>query len=208
MSTFSKHLFAAMMGAAILSSCSRPVAYFQRGPVENYHAPKTETVAAVTPVEATEPTVTVTPAESAASIAVAPPVTTVATAMTEIEAYVRNDSKLATDKKVNKRMDRVKRLLATTNAPAVAPNATAPAKKLTLMERTVLKKMDKKINRTLAPEKTQAASNTRLGAIIGVVGLLLILVGAIASSGAVVLIGLLGLIVGLVLLLIGLASNA
>lgn len=200
-STFTKHLCAALMGAAILSSCSRPVAHFQRGPVERYNTPQTETVAAVTPT----PAEAVQPAEvvATAPVAVATPapaeqVTQANAAITQIEAYVRNDNKLATDKKLNKRMDRVKTMLATTATKAsLAPSATTSAKKTNLLERMALKKIDKQIKNKLSPQRTMAKSLLTIGLIIGIAGLILILVG---STG----IGVIAVIVGLVLILLDL----
>lgn len=200
-STFTKHMYAALMGVAILSSCSRPVAYFQRGPVSPYNAPKTETVAAVTPA----PVEVVQPAEAVATapVAVATPapadqVAQANAAMTQIEAYVRNDSKLATDKKLNKRMDRVRTMLATaTTKGSLAPNATTSTKKMNVLERLATKRIDKQIKNKLSPERTMAKSILTIGLVIAAIGLILILVG----SGT---LGVIALIVGLVLVVLDL----
>lgn len=200
-STFTKHLCAALMGVVILSSCSRPVAYFQRGPVEHYNTPKTQTVAAVTPApaEAVQPAEAVAAAPVAvATPAPAEPVAQAKAAMTQIEAYVRNDSKLATDKKLNKRMDRVKTMLASASRKAsLAPNATTSAKKMNLLERMATKRIDKQIKHKLSPERTMAKSLLTIGIVIAVIGLILILVNATA-------IGIIALIVGLVLVVLDL----
>ena len=208
MSTLSKHLFAALMGAAVLSSCSRPVAYFQASQREHFATPKTETVVVVTPTEAAQPVATVeVPTPDAAPAAPAEQLAQTKQVIGQLDAYVRNDSKLASNKKLTKRMARVNELLAMVNTKTAVSTQATSTKKMGLMERLVLKKMNKKIHRTLVPEETKVASNTKLGAIIGVVGLLFILIGAVAGSGVVVLLGLIGLIVGLVLLLIGLANT-
>ena len=200
-STFTKHIYTALMGVAVLSSCSRPVAYFQRGPVEHYNTPKTETVAVATPAEtvaapqavSVEPGAVATPAPAPAE-----QVAQAKATMTQIEAYVRNDSKLATDKKLNKRLNRVNAMLETAATKAsLAPNATTSAKKATLLERIATKKIDKQIKHKLSPERTMAKSLLTIGLIIGVAGLILILVNATG-------IGVLALIVGLVLVLLDL----
>jgi DMSO reductase anchor subunit len=198
-STFTKHICTALMGVAILSSCSRPVAYFQRGPVNHYNTPKTETVAVATPAEVAQPAEVVAPAPvAAATPAPAEQIAQANATMSQIEAYVRNDSKLATDKKLNKRMDRVKTMLATaTEKASLAPNATTSPKKATLLERMATKRIDKQIKNKLSPERTMAKSLLTIGLIVGVIGLILILVG----SGA---IGVIALIVGLALILVDL----
>lgn len=198
--TFTKHIGAALMGVAILSSCSRPVAYFQRGPVEHYNTPKTETVAMAAPAAVAQPAEAT---ETAPADVVAPaPAEQIAqanVAMTQIEAYVRNDNKLATDKKLNKRMDRVKTMLATaTTKSSVAPNAVASTKKATLLERMAIKKIDKQIKNKLSPERTMAKSLLTIGLIVGVIGLILLLL-SVANP-----LGLIALIVGLALILVDL----
>ncbi len=199
-STFTKHLFAMLMGVAVLSSCSRPVAYFQRGPVAHHNAPKTETVAVAAPVEAVQPAEVVAAAPVAAvTPAPAQQVATANAAMTQIEAYVRNDNKLATDKKLNKRMDRVKTMLASaTTKVSTAPNAVTSTKKASLLERMAVKKIDKQIKHKLSPERTMAKSLLTIGLIVGVIGLLLIIL-QVASP-----LGIIALIVGLALILVDL----
>ncbi len=196
--TFTKHICAALMGVAILSSCSRPVAYFQRGPVEHYNTPKT--VAVATPAEVAQPAEAVDVAPTAVvTPAAAEQVAQANVAMTQIEAYVRNDNKLATDKKLNKRMDRVKSMLATaTTKASLAPNTTASTKKANLLERMAIKKIDKQIKNKLSPERTMAKSLLTIGLIVGVIGLIFLLLG-IANP-----LGLIALIVGLALILVDL----
>ncbi len=212
MKTFTKQLCAALIGVVVLSSCSRPVAYFQRGPVENYHTPKTETVAVVTPVEAAQPALGTTAAEPVAPVAAvseATPANAVAqanTAMTQLEAYVRNDSKLAADKNVSKRIARAKQLLATAATKATTtPNATASPKKMNLLERMATKHIDKQIKHKLAPDQTKrtmAKSLLKIGLIVGLIGLILLLVG----NGFGATLGLIGLIGGAVLVIVDLGG--
>jgi len=209
MSTFSKNLFTALIGAAILSSCSRPVAYFQPTARENFKSAQPQAVAAVTPVAeesvAAQPTevATVTPATVAP---VEQQLAQTKQAVSQVEAYVRNDNKLASNKKLAKRMVRLNEMLATTSAKAEVATNVASTKKMSLMERAMLKKIDKKIKNHVAPDQTKAmSSNVRLGVIIGIIGLLLLLLGGGSVLGV---IGAIGLIVGLVLILLGVINNA
>lgn len=202
MNTFSKNLLAALMGAAILSSCSRPVAYFQPSQRETFT--RTQTAPVATPAEDTAEPVAVaeTPvAEETPAVAPAP-TTQVAQAkqvMSQVEAYVRNDSKLASNKKLAKRMERANELLATAEAKGAVSN-TASTKKLSLAERVMLKKIDKKIKNHVAPDEAKALNkNTRNGIIIGAIGLLL----ALLFTGVLGVLGLILLIVGIVLILLG-----
>ncbi|QKZ14429.1 hypothetical protein [Spirosoma sp. KUDC1026] len=213
MQTFSKHAYAALLGLVVMASCSRPVAYFQRGPVEHYKT--TTTVAAATPVVETAPEAVVveTPAVAVAAPASSPSGMTVAeaeaqlaqakTTMNEVEAYVRNDNKLASNKKLTKRMERVKTMLNSVSAQKLA--TAASTKKASLMEKMVAKRLDKQVKNKLAPEhpaKPMAKSMLTIGIIVGVAGLLLLLIG----NGAGVVIGGIALVVGIVLILLDLLA--
>lgn len=202
MRTLSKQIFAALLGITLISSCSRPVAYFQPSAREQFKTSQPETVASAVPVqnqavEATKPELSET------TTATVEQVDQTKQAVSQVEAYVRNDSKLASNKKLTKRIERLNKLLTSANTAAVAP-ATASTQKTTLMQRMMLKKIDKKIKNHVAPDETKAmTSNVRLGLIIGIVGLLLLILG---NGGVLAVIGGLGLIVGLVLILIDLLS--
>lgn len=205
MNQLSKHLFTAFVGAAILSSCSRPVAYFQPSARESFKTVQPQTVATVTPVEAAQPAVEAEVATAVVATPVDQQIAQTKQAVDQVEAYVRNDSKLASNKKLAKRMVRLNEMLATTsNKAAVSANA-ASTKKMSFMERTMLKKIDKKIKNHVAPDQTNAMnSNVRLGIIIGIVGLLLLILGGGTALGV---IGAVGLIVGLVLILLGVINS-
>lgn len=208
MNKLSKHLFAALLGTAILSSCSRPVAYFQPSARESFKSAQPQTAVASTPVEVAQPASEATPV----AIAMAAPATSVEAklaqtkqAVKEVDAYVRNDSKLASNKKLAKRMERLNEMLATTSAKATVATNTASPKKMSLMERTMLKKMDKKIKNHVAPDETKAMnSNVRLGIIVGIIGLLLLILGGGSVLGV---IGGIGFVVGLVLVLLGVINS-
>jgi DNA primase len=213
MQTFSKHACAALLGLVVMASCSRPVAYFQRGPVEHYKT--NTTIAAATPVVETTPAVVVaeTPATAVATPVASPSDAAVAnaevqlaqakTTMNEVEAYVRNDNKLASNKKLTKRMERVKTMLNSVSAQKLA--TTASTKKASLMEKMVAKRLDKQLKNKLAPEspaKAMARSMLTIGVIVAVAGLLLLLIG----NGAGVVIGGIALVVGLILILLDLLA--
>jgi hypothetical protein len=202
MSSFSKHILTALLGAAVLSSCSRPVAYFQ--PSAREHFAKTPAVAA--PVASTEsvtlPTETTTPAVVAMP---AEQVAQTTAALDQVDAMVRNDSKLSADKAVQKRLNRIRTLVASTSAKAVAaPTEVSAPKKMNLMERMMLKKMNKKISKQLAPANPDQAMSSRgtlaAGAVLVIIGLLLL----VLTSGTASTIGLVAVLVGAVILLIGL----
>ena len=203
MKTFSRYFFATILGTTILSSCSRPVAYFQPSAREHFATTPTKAAPAKiaeTPspaiVETTTPVVPVTPPEQVAKANAA---------LDQMDVLVRNDSKLAENKTVQKRLNRVRTLLATASTRAsLSPTEVTAPKKMNLVERMMLKKMNKKINKQLAPanpEKAMANSGTlAAGAVLVIIGLLLL----ILTSGTAATVGLVAVLVGAVILLIGL----
>ena len=206
MNTLSKNLFAALMGVAVLSSCSRPVAYFQKSERESF-ATKTVTAPVVveTPAVASPAIEEATVAQpvQATPIAETPAaqVAQATAALDQVDALVRNDSKLASNKSVQKRLNRVRTLLASSaqNTDLTSTEtATAAPRKMNLMKRVMLKQMDKKIKHRLAPEKTMAKSLLTIGLIVGIIGLLLIILN-VASP-----LGIIALVVGLALILVDL----
>ena len=69
-------------------------------------------------------------------------------------------------------------MLSTANTNATVTSNATSTQKTTLMQRMMLKKMDKKIKNHVAPDETKAMnSNLRLGLIIGLVGLLIWILG-------------------------------
>ena len=198
MRAFSKHLFAALLGVAALSSCSRPVAYFQPTAREQFKPTSTEAGAVATPVQSVEATPVEAPVPTDAPASVEP-TNQAKQAVSRVEAYVRNDSKLASNKKLAKRMDRVKSMLATaTSKTALAPTATTSPKKATLLERMALKRIDKQIKNKLSPDRAMAKSVMTIGAIVAIIGLILIILNTATALGV------LALVVGLVLILLDL----
>lgn len=208
MRTITKPLFAVLLGAAFMASCSRPVAYFQPTARQQYKSVQTEAVA-VTPAEVAQPAVVETSAPQVVVVAqAATPTEQIAQtkqAVSQVEAYVRNDSKLASNKKLAKRMARVSELLTTASDKAAVPTKVTSPKKISLLERTMLKKIDKNIKSHVAPDAAKAmTSNVRLGLIIGGIGLILLLLGGSSVLGV---LGLIGFIIGLVLILIGVINS-
>jgi len=200
---FSKHIVAALLGTAVFSSCSRPVAYFQPTAREHY-ATAPAKAAPVAQVEMAAPVAAQTPA-TATVAAPSEQVAQTTAALDQVDAMVRNDSKLSADKTVQKRLNKVRTLLAASSAKAaLAPTEANAPKKMNLMERVMLKKMNKKISKQLAPanpEKAMVNSGTLAGgAVLVIVGLLLL----ILTTGTAATVGLVAVLVGAVILLIGL----
>ncbi len=199
MKTLTRNAFFAFAAAAMMTACSRPYATVQRTQTERFYSeakaapiaqPKTtEEVAVATPVE--------TPA--AVDAPTAAQVEATKQVVDQIEAYAANNKELASNKKLEKRMARVKQLLneATT---AKSANTLQTTKKATLMERMMTKKIDKQIKKHMAPDEAKVMDRaTRAGIIIGIVGLLL----SLLFGGVLGLLGLLMLIGGIVLILVG-----
>lgn len=198
MKTTTQRLLVGLLMTTLFAACSRPVAHFQPSQREYFKAPSAAPVAAVDANVVPQASLP-TDAPSMKQLAQTNPV------MDQLEAYVRNDSKLAADKKVEKRLNRVRTLLAvSSSANSVSPTATTAPRKANLMERLVLKKMNKKINKQLAPQNpNKPMVNTGIlatGAVLVIVGLLLVLL----TSGTASTLGIIVLLAGAVLLLVGL----
>ncbi|MBC7568720.1 MAG: hypothetical protein H7319_03165 [Spirosoma sp.] len=201
MSCLSKQLLAALVGVALLSSCSRPVAYFQKNQRETFATTTTASVVATTPV-ITEIS-TLQPIQEIAVVAEVPAqLVQTATAVAQLDAMVSNDNKLTTDKSVQKRMSRVKQMLiAATQKSAVNTTPDQP-QKMNFVQRMMVKRMNKRINKQLAPEHPDKpmANKTILvaGAVVLLIGLLIILLsGSGGLSGAFLGAGVIILLVGL-----------
>ncbi|QHW01546.1 hypothetical protein GJR95_32945 [Spirosoma endbachense] len=188
----------------LFTACNRPVAYFQKSPREHF-AVTTPTPAPVVTTESAPVALaatTVTPETASGPVAQA---TQVNEALNQMDALVRNDSKLAADKTVQKRLNRIRSLVASTSAKStLAPSATTAPKKASLMERLVLKQMNKKISKQLAPNNpNKTMANTGIlatGAVLVIIGLLLLLL----TTGTGATVGVIVLLAGAVILLVGL----
>ncbi|UFH56743.1 hypothetical protein [Spirosoma sp. KNUC1025] len=192
---------AGLLMLVVFASCSRPVAYFQPSAREQF--------ARTTPVKS-EPVIAAEVSAPVAAVSTPAPTPSeqlaqANAALDRFDATVRNDSKLAADKTVQKRLNRVRTLLASTSAKAdLTPTEVNAPKKMNLMQRFMLKKMNKKISKQLAPanpEKAMINSGTlAVGAVLVILGLLLLFL----TTGTGVTVGIISLLVGAVILLIGL----
>lgn len=198
MKTLTRNAFFAFAAAAMLTACSRPYATVQRTQTEHFSSkvkPATveQPVVAVQEVNTTE----------ASAVAVTPAAEVEATkqAVAQIEAFAAANNELAGNKKLEKRMARVKAMLTeATQTQTLSPNALQTTKKMSLAERVMTKKIDKQIKKHMAPDQAKALDRaTRSGIIIGIVGLLL----SLLFTGVLGLIGVLMLIGGIVLILVG-----
>lgn len=194
MKAFSLPVLAALSLATLLTSCNRQQALFQRTPTVSYAAPApvaAPVVAAEQPVAAE----VATPATQAVQAKAA---------LAQMDALVSANPSLAENKRVEKRMSKVRTMLTNMSTANAAPAATAAPKKMNLVQRMMLKKMDRKISRQLAPanpEKAMISTGTlALGAVLVIVGLLLI----IFATGTGATIGIIALLAGAVVLLLGL----
>ncbi len=195
MKTFAQQITLLLAGTALITSCSRPYATVQRTPTEKFATvTKTETVRAIAPAEA----------PVAVETLVAPtPVTTpvqaveVAAVQAQLNEAVASNKAVMADKQVQKQMAKINAVLATSGQKSTM-TPTATTKKMNMVERMMVKKIDQKIKNKMSPEKTMAKSLLTLGAIIGIIGLVLLLLN-VASP-----LGIIALIVGLVLILLDL----
>ncbi|WP_128547660.1 hypothetical protein [Larkinella soli] len=205
MRTLSKLAVYSLLTSALFSACSRPYATYQKMPVERFTSQKeVPAVPAEAPAVAVAETPAQTPAEQVTPMTAAAAFKSAEKQLQE--ALVRNDNQLAGNKKLEKRIARVQSLLAEAGTKAAAsPEKTAAPRKMNLVERMMLKKIDKKIKNSLAPEEAKAMSRTlRAGIILGVVGLLF----ALLFGGVLGLLGVLLLIAGVVLILVDVLSNS
>ncbi|MEZ0483939.1 hypothetical protein [Fibrella aquatica] len=202
MNTSTKHVFLALAITSFLGSCSRPVATFQPSKAERFYSAQK----AVTPVAVEEATVT----ESVAVAPVAPetvtetapaPVAATASineALTKAEAYASTNARPADARKLERRITKIREVLAT--SPQKAAVSTEKTQKSTLVQRMMQKSLDKKIQKHLAPEQPMRSSTLTAGLVIGLIGILLLLL----TSGTAATIGLIALVVGIVLVILGL----
>lgn len=190
----------ALAGAALLTACSRPVATFQKSQPVRYYAQQKTTEPAVLNEEVVTPSVNVPEPASTETVAIAP---VVAETKQASDALASLKTTNATDRRLTKRIERAEKMLAEVNQKTAAQTVTAP-KKAGFFERTMLKSIDKKIKKHMAPKDTTAMTGyVRIGAIVALIGLLLLLIG----NGVGATIGLIALIVGLVLILLGVINQ-
>ena len=186
----------ALAGAALLTACSRPVATFQKSQPERFYSQQKTTEPALVKEEAVMPIADVPVAASTEAIAAAPVATQTQQAY---DALASLKTTHAADRRLTRRIERAEKLLADANQKTTTM-AVSSTKKASVMQRVMLKGIDKKIQKHLAPKDTSAFTGyIRIGAIVALVGLLLLLIG----NGVGATLGLIALIAGLVLILLG-----
>ncbi len=188
----------ALAGAALLTACSRPVATFQKSQPERFYSQQKTTEPVLVKDESTL-TADVPVVASTEAIVVAP----VTQTQEASDALASLKTTHAADRRLTKRIERAEKLLADANQKATTQPVSS-TKKANLMQRVMLKGIDKKIQKHLAPKNTDAFTGyVRIGAIVALIGLLLLLIG----NGVGATIGLLALIAGLVLVLLGVINQ-
>lgn len=187
--TFTQLLCTALIAVTLLTSCSRPVAYFQRGPVSPAATSGTQSVAVAAPVKPLT--------ETGHSLA---PTSEI---VGRTEAFVLNDSKPAVNKTLSKRMSHIRQMLTSTTGTQ-SLDATRAPHKMKGIEKLMLRKINKQISKQLSPnhpEKALVSKGKLIGSIILLVAGLLMLIlgtGTLAFIGLIVgLIGAVGTIVNL-----------
>ncbi|QDK78920.1 hypothetical protein EXU85_10005 [Spirosoma sp. KCTC 42546] len=180
---------------ALITSCNRPVAYFQ--PNLREHSVATHT-AAEPPVA--DPTSLEQAPVVVASLAQQP---SQANSTPNRVNVLASTNKLATPKTSQLRLYKMRTLLASTSSKTgVGPNETAAPRKMTFVERLMVKKLNTTIRRQLAPnnpEKTWASKSIlAIGAVLLLGGILLL---AFTTGGGFAL-GAIAVAAGLVLLLV------
>jgi len=191
-----KCLFAALTGITLLSSCSRPVAYFQKTPYQSL-ATKTQSAPVSAPTESVAARL-----DEATREPIAPERIETTADLAQQNALASSQANAVADKSVQQRIDRVKTLLASRKETA----STAPAQpqKMNLMQRMVVKTMNKRIAKQLAPKHpNRTMANTTIlatGAVVVLIGLLILLLGSSGTAGTIILLA------GAVILLVGLLT--
>jgi|GEM_PF-767234 len=214
MRTLTQLAACALLSATLFTSCSRQVATYQPMPVEQF-ARQTPSAPATIQAPEEAPMVAAAPVELPAEAAPLTAAAQMKSVEQQIqEAIVRNDSKLADNKRLAKRMARVQSMLAEAQAKAVAPAAGQSVRKANFLERFAMKKVenmvtkgiDKKIHKTLAPKEAQDSKAVtgllRVGLIIGIIGLILAFIPGVSWLGVI------AIVVGLILILLDLLDVA
>ncbi|GAB4034750.1 hypothetical protein [Spirosoma gilvum] len=188
--TYKRFIHVALIGSALFTSCSRPTAYFQRGPAEAFNPRTTQTVPTVAPLPVVpSPTESVIPEQ---------------VEQAQSTAYVRNDNKQVASKKLGKRIDHMKHLIVASQGTQQLVTVATP-RKLNLVERAVLRKLNKQISHRLAPAHPEKAMLTKApiligGAVLLIGGLFLLILG----TGTVAFIGLIASLIGALGVILGL----
>ncbi|GAB3929325.1 hypothetical protein [Larkinella terrae] len=202
MKTSSRNVLYALIATVLFSACSRPYATYQKMPVEHFASQKPKTAPVLTTETAlpeTAQTVAVTPSESQ-PVAALSPASELNQVQKAVDQVVASSENKVVNNKLQKRMARIQSMLGSQSSQST--EKVAAAKKPNLVEKLMLKNVDKKIKRALAPNHPNAPKAVNIlvtiGAIVALLGLILWL--ATTSTG----IGITLLIAGVILLLVGL----
>ncbi len=207
MKTFSKYYLFALVVVAMLSSCARPYATFQKTTPERFAAKQSvmsQPAAVQSPIAIDSPLPPVVTSSAPVevtgmeTVAPAPRPATVDAALDQLEAVASAKAGPTESHKIAKRVARIRTLMAALPAKSTV-NETSTAPKLNLMQRMAMKSIDKKIQKKLAPKQPMAATSIlTIGAVLVIVGLVLILATSSGGLGAGILVA------GAIVLLIGL----
>lgn len=188
MKFFSNQPLGALIIVALLSSCSRPYATFQKTTQEHFYTKANAQTPL--PVATAQPEVMDTPTPT-------PKPTTIAEALDQYEAVASAKATTSLEShKIAKRVARMRTIMNTTQSKS-AVNTAPTTPKLNLMQRVVMKSINKKIEKHLAPQQPMVRNLLTIGLIVGLIGLLLVLIG----TGTVYSLGYVGIIVGLILII-------
>ncbi len=172
---FTRSLGSTVLAVALLASCSRPVAYFQRGPVQPASRLDGQTVTMTKPVQPL----------GESSQAIAPSRTEVDPA----NAYVWQTDQLPVSKSLDNRVSQAGTRLLSTAETRRLTETTTP-RKLTGMERLVLRKVNKQISRQLAPNQPQKPMIMKGKLILSIAVLIAGILLMTLSTGPLIFIGL------------------
>ena len=203
MKIYVRGLVASLLMATLFMACSRPTAYFQ--PTSREHFSSLAKPASTADLANQTAAPGVVPVETMATTNA--PVVQATQALDKVDALVRNDQRLGTDKTVQKRLSRVRTMLATAVGKGnLAPATGTASKKMNLMQHLMVKKLNRTISKQLAPANPEKAMAIKgilaLGAVVLLAGIIVLLISSAGTTGATI--GVVGIIGGLILLLIGL----
>lgn len=177
---------------AVLSSCSRPVTYFQRAPATLLTTLNTQPVSA-----------------PPLNQIIASPIGTVVKATTNVpgpEFVSRDNNKFIPAKPLSKRMARVNTWLVSTHE-TVNPQRNYTAGRMNTVEKVMVKKTGEKKSGQLTPSGTTKARANWIKLIGGVILLVAGVVIMLAAPGSIFFLGLVVALFGFVVIILGLFAE-
>jgi heme O synthase-like polyprenyltransferase len=185
MHTFFNRIALLLLGALLVTACSRPYATYRPTTAESFRS-----APMLAPVTIDKPAVAIT-------VATTTPVTPTVALQQQLNEAVASNKAAVSDRKVQKRLARVSKLLSASEQKT-APASARAIQKMTAVQKVILQKMNRTIQKRLAPTESQTNSRAlRVGIVIAVIGLILLIVGnsVLGALGYVALIVGLGLVV-------------